>query len=269
MSRSEERIGLKSGWFLTVIPYSVSIPMTFGIAIRPSSLPTENEPPVSRGRRSGGKGGGRRPPPLLLEILAGGDDLLDVLLLLFGVAHERLHVDDPLALLAGDLRPVVGVGRIRQILVLLELFAHGIEQVAGADPLLAAADQPLEGQLLGPSHDRLDHGARGEVLEVEDLLVAVGVGHLEATVLLGETVHRFDRGPDPRVDGALGVAAALALLRLGDRDLGRQVLPEDVARGAAIRPLDLDLHVEATRPQDGRIDQVLAVTGADDDEGAQ
>src|SRR5438046_8323833 len=96
--------------------------------------------------------GGPSAPPLLLEILAGGDDLLDVLLLLFGVAHERLHIDDPLALLAGDLRPVVGVGRIRQILVFLELFAHGIEQVAGADPLLAAADQPLEGQLLGPSH---------------------------------------------------------------------------------------------------------------------
>ena len=35
MSRSDERIGLKSGWFLTVIPYSVSMPITFGIAMRP------------------------------------------------------------------------------------------------------------------------------------------------------------------------------------------------------------------------------------------
>src|SRR5438034_9216552 len=34
MSRSEERMGLKSGWFLTVIPYSVSMPMTFGMAMR-------------------------------------------------------------------------------------------------------------------------------------------------------------------------------------------------------------------------------------------
>jgi hypothetical protein len=33
--RSEDRIGLKSGWFLTVIPYSVSMPMTFGMAMRP------------------------------------------------------------------------------------------------------------------------------------------------------------------------------------------------------------------------------------------
>ena len=31
ISSSEERIGLKSGWFLTVMPYSVSIPITFGI----------------------------------------------------------------------------------------------------------------------------------------------------------------------------------------------------------------------------------------------
>src|SRR6266568_8875225 len=74
-----------------------------------------------------------------LQILAGGHHLLDAAALIARFAHERPHVDDPLALLAGDLRPVVGVGRIRQILVLLELFAHGIEQVAGADPLLAAA----------------------------------------------------------------------------------------------------------------------------------
>src|SRR5947208_1789487 len=47
--------------------------------------------------------------PPFLEIVAGGEDLLDVLLLLVGVAHERPHVDDPLALLAGDLGPVVGV----------------------------------------------------------------------------------------------------------------------------------------------------------------
>jgi hypothetical protein len=35
MSRSDDRIGLKSGWFLTVIPYSVSMPITFGIAMGP------------------------------------------------------------------------------------------------------------------------------------------------------------------------------------------------------------------------------------------
>src|SRR3954451_10678370 len=35
-------------------------------------------------------------------------------------ADERADVDDPLALLARDLRPVVGVGRVGQVLVLLE-----------------------------------------------------------------------------------------------------------------------------------------------------
>src|SRR5207249_9676388 len=62
---------------------------------------------------------------------------------------------------------------------------------------------------------------------------------------------------DLRPDGALGLAAELARLGLGDRDLSRQVLLKDVAGGAAIRPLDLDLHVEAARPQDGRVDEVL------------
>src|SRR5262249_14624820 len=38
MSSSEERIGLKSGWFLTVMPYSVSIPITFWIAMTPPDL---------------------------------------------------------------------------------------------------------------------------------------------------------------------------------------------------------------------------------------
>src|SRR3989454_6834505 len=204
-----------------------------------------------------------------LQILAGGHHLLHAAALIARFAHERSHIDDPLVLLAGDLRPVAGVSRIGQILVLLDLLADGREQVVGTHALFAAADQALEGQLLGPPHDRLDHGARGEVLEVEDLLVAVGVRHLEEAVLLGEAVHRVDRGRDHRLDGAHGVTAEVAGFRLRDRDLGRQVLPEDVARRAAIRPLDLDLHVEATRPQDGRIDEVLPVTGPDDDDVAQ
>src|SRR5437667_12624076 len=58
MSRSDERIGLKSGWFLTVIPYSVSMPMTFGIAM-PSPRKTA---PRSLGHPGGRWGGVRRPP---------------------------------------------------------------------------------------------------------------------------------------------------------------------------------------------------------------
>src|SRR5881396_4045279 len=108
-----------------------------------------------------------------LQILAGGHHLLDAAALIARFAHERSHIDDPLALLAGDLRPVAGVSRIGQILVLLELLADGREQVVGADALLAPADQALEGEFLGPPHDRFDHGSRGEVLEVEYLLVTV------------------------------------------------------------------------------------------------
>src|SRR4051794_33151813 len=38
---------------------------------------------------------------------------------------ERADVDDPLALLAGDPRPVVGVRGVREVLVLLELVDAG------------------------------------------------------------------------------------------------------------------------------------------------
>src|SRR5713226_10787244 len=41
------------------------------------------------------------------------------------VADQRLDGDDALALSAGDLRPVVRVAGVRQVLVLLELLAHG------------------------------------------------------------------------------------------------------------------------------------------------
>ena len=54
-------------------------------------------------------------------VLAGGD--------------ERADVDDALALLARDLRPVVGVGRVREVLVLLVLLVDGHQEVVGADPL--------------------------------------------------------------------------------------------------------------------------------------
>src|SRR5580765_5597774 len=114
------------------------------------------------------RGLGARRAPAALQVLTGIDDPLDTPELFFGLAHERLHVDDALALLAGDLRPVVGVGGVRKILVLLELFADGRQEVVGHDALLAAPDVTLERELLRPAHDRLDHRAGGEVLEVED-----------------------------------------------------------------------------------------------------
>src|SRR6267142_5002380 len=249
------------------------MPMTFGIAMQ-SSLTVERAPP---GQRAGGEMGGRptpphclvevrarAEPPASLQVLTRVDDPLDASELLFRLAHEGLDVHDALALLAGDFRPVVGVGGIGQILVLLELFADGGEQVVEHDALLAAADVALEGELFGAADDGLDHGAGGEVLEVEDFLVAVGVGDLEEAVLLTEAVHRLHRGGGHGGDGGGDVAAAG--LGLGERDVGGEVLGEDVAGGRAIGPLDLDLHVEPPGAEDGRIDEVLAVGGADDDD---
>src|SRR5882724_1012771 len=202
--------------------------------------------------------------PRTLEVLAGRNDFLDAPLLARHFARQRLHGYDALTLLAGDLRPVVGVRRIRKILVLLELFSDGAEELVGRDALLPPADVALEGELLGTAHDRLDHGTGGEVLEVQDLLVAVGVGDLEEAVLLAETVHRLHRRADHPGNHRRGLGAAG--LRLGERDVRGQVLGEDVGRGRTIRTLDLDLHVEAARPEDGRIDEVLPVGGSDDDD---
>src|SRR2546427_6429403 len=114
-----------------------------------------------------------------LQILTGVDDFLDAPLRLAGLADERLDVSDALALLAGDLRPVVRVRRVGQILVLLELLAHGVEQVGGGEAFASAADVALERQFLGAPYQRLDHRARGEVLEEEHLFLAVRVRDLE------------------------------------------------------------------------------------------
>src|SRR6267142_1661462 len=205
-----------------------------------------------------------RRPWLSLEVLPGVDDALDAPKLFLRLAHERLDVDDPLALLPGDLRPVVGVGGVGEVLVLLELLADGGEQVVGHDALLAAPDVALEGELFGPAHDRFDHGAGGEVLEVEDLFIAVGVGDLEEAVLLAERVHGLDGGGDHGGDGAGDIGAPR--LGFGEGDVGGQVLGEDVGGGAAVGALDLDLHVEPAGAEDGRVDEVLAVGGADDDD---
>src|SRR3954452_7912971 len=141
------------------MPNSVSTPQTFRIATRPPYRP--------------------------LQILTRRDalDRTTTGRLALGLLRdERAHVDDALALLAGDLGPVVGVRRVRQVLVLLVLLRDRREEIVGADALRALADLALDRQLLGAAHDVLDHGAGREVLEVHDLLVAVLVGHLQEPV---------------------------------------------------------------------------------------
>ena len=79
-----------------------------------------------------------------------------------------------------------------QVLVLLELVDARLEHVLDAHARLVVVDDLLDRHLLGAVDDVLDHRAGVEVLEVEDLLVAVGVGDLEEAVLLGLGVHPLD-----------------------------------------------------------------------------
>src|SRR2546425_8737834 len=154
----------------------------------------------------------RSAPPASLQVLTRVDDSLDAAKLFFGLAHEGFDVHDPLALLAGDLGPVIRVGGVGQILVLLELLADGGEEVVDHDALLAPGDVALEGELLGAAHDGFDHGAGGEVLEVEDFFIAVGVGDLEEAIFLAEAVHGLHGGGDHGGgDGGGGAAAGFGL----------------------------------------------------------
>src|SRR5262245_3664480 len=153
----------------------------------------------------------RRLDDPLLEVLTGvrdgvdGPSSLDSLL----AADEGADVNDSLALLAGDAGPVVGVGGVGQILVLLELVDACGEQVRDAQPLLVDLEIVLDGHLLGPVDDVLDHRTGVEVLEVEDLLVTVGIGDLEEPVLLDLGVHPLDSALDHGVDGAVPRATVL------------------------------------------------------------
>src|SRR5665213_3884650 len=105
------------------MPYSVSIPQTLGMATR------------------------RPYPRFSSKILTGAHPLDGPATLGAQVfADERADVDDPLALLSGDLRPVVGVGGVGEILVLLVLLADRLQEVIGADPPAGPGDGPLDGQ---------------------------------------------------------------------------------------------------------------------------
>src|ERR1019366_9232661 len=207
----------------TWMPYSVSMPQTLGMATsRPYPGPCS-------------------------EILTGTHPLdRPTALGLVAVPDERADVHDTLALLARDLRPVVGIGGVGKILVLLVLLPDRLEEVIGADPPGLLGDGALDGQLLGPSHDVLDHGPRREVAVVEDLLVAVLVGHLEEPVLLVVPVHLGHGGLDHGLSGLGRVAPTQGADLLGvERQVRGQVAGEDLGRGHLVGAFDPDLHVEA------------------------
>ena len=185
MSSDDAAIGFDSPAPRSTMPYSVSMPQIFRIATRhPTACRSGTAAVASTGPRTA-RGTGRWRPARWPDRRSGlgRRRLLD----------ERAHVDDALALLARDLRPVVRVGRVGQVLVLLVLLVDRLDEVLRCGcPGRPSADEPLDGQLLGPAHDVLDHGARREVLEVHDLLVAVLVGDLEELVGLVVAVHLVD-----------------------------------------------------------------------------
>src|ERR1700678_1611020 len=147
------------------MPYSVSVPITRR-TLMPSSLQGGQHYPskVLSGVRHGVYGAAR-----LGTGLAG---------------NQRPDVYDALALLAGDTCPVVRVGGVGQVLVLAELIDARGQQVAHPHALLPGVEELLDGHLLGPGDDVLDHRAGVEVLEVQDFLVTVGVSALEDPVFL-------------------------------------------------------------------------------------
>src|SRR5215475_126439 len=160
-------MALAPGWPNTEMPYSVSVPITRRTLMQKAY-------PGGPNRR-------------LSEVLPGVGHRVDgasgfgALL----ARDQRPDIDDPLALLAGDPRPVVGVGGVRQVLVLAELVHAGGQEVGDPQPLDVGVEELLDRHLLGSVHDVLDHRARVEVLEVEHFLVAVGVRDLQEAVLLG------------------------------------------------------------------------------------
>src|SRR3954462_7050493 len=265
-------VGLAVGCPGTEMPYSTSVPMTRRTLMQQpyASAPGEVvERPCGRvPRRACARGTLQQGP--FSQVLAGVRRRVDRAPGLVALAaDERADVDDPLALLARDPRPVVGVGGVRQVLVLLELVQARRHQVAHPQPAGPGLQLLLDRHLLRPVDDVLQHGAGVEVLEVQDLLVTVGVGDLEEAVLLALGVHALDGALDHPGDRRLAAAAVLGQVLGSDRQRRPQVLAEDVAGGLGVGPLNLDLHVQPARPQDRRVDHILAVGGTDDDDVLQ
>ena len=130
-------------------------------------------------------------------------------------------------------------------------------------------DRALHRLLLGAVDDVLQHRAAREVLEVEDLALALGVRDLEELVLLVLRVHRLDRLLDDAAHDRLRIRSVLPRRVLAERQVRRQVLGEDLQRAQLLGPVHLDLQIEAAGPQHRGIDQILAVRRADHDHVAQ
>src|SRR5271154_4863224 len=122
------------------MPYSVSMPSTFAIALELEILPRTH-------------------------VL----DRATTLHVVFFSVDQRANENDPFALLARDTGPVIGVRRVRKIFVLAELLTNRFEEILLTKAPSLISDLALHGDLLGPTDDVLDHGARREVFEIQNL----------------------------------------------------------------------------------------------------
>src|ERR1700677_3924313 len=132
------------------MPYSVSVLMTRStlIVLQRSAGRHHRLPARRRHRRSAQPGS---------KVLTGICDCVDGTARLGALLarHQSADIDDALALLAGDARPVVGVGGVGQVLVLAELVHAGGEEMRDANALLAGLEELLDRHLLGAGHDVL------------------------------------------------------------------------------------------------------------------
>src|SRR5215469_10262812 len=86
---------------------------------QPNSDHRESNPLGDERSREEPRPATRLRPGGMLQILPGVADRVDRPARVRALArHQRADVDDPLALLSGDAGPVVGVGRVWQVLVL-------------------------------------------------------------------------------------------------------------------------------------------------------
>ena len=135
--------------------------------------------------------------------------------------------------------------------------------------VLTGFEHRLNRELLGSIDDVLDHRTGVEVLEIHHLFVAIGVGDLKEAIVVDLGIHPINDLLDHRLDAQRPVTAELCQVVGMHRQIHRQVLTEDVLGGFGVRALDLDLHVETSRPQDRRVNHVLAVRCTDDDDVLQ
>src|SRR5690606_3138454 len=134
------------------------------------------------------------------------------------------------ALASGNTGPVIRVGGVGHVFVFGEFFAYRTQQVLHLQAALLLGDQCLDGVLLGPVHDVVDDRAGGKVLEIEHFGGPGDVGDFQDLVDFLGGVHRLHGPADHAFNGGTGIFAVRGQLLGVQRQIGGQVLAEDLCR---------------------------------------